>query len=250
MTERGRSALVQDAQVLTLGPSHLRWDGTTLVFTIREMGVPVPRPIRGEVRVSPAALTGFAASLEDKGRHRWRPMAPLAHVEVMLTQPDLSWSGRGYLDSNDGDTPLETSFRRWDWSRAALPGDDTAIFYDTVPKAGDPATIAVLVRPDGVVSSLAPPPEVTLPRSGWRLPRTTRAEDRAARVLRTLTDAPFYARSLLETRLQGHPTQAMHESVDLDRFAALGTQLMLPFRMPRPPAWMSRRAAASPAGEA
>lgn len=233
MTERGSPALHREATALAIGPSSLRWDGTTLVIAIREIGVPWPRPIRGEVRVTPEALTGFSAPLDEAGRHRWRPIAPRAQVEVALDQPSLRWSGTGYLDSNDGDEPLEAGFRRWDWSRAVLAGGDTAILYDTFPKSGAERGIAIHVGRDGTVSPIAAPPLVTLPRTGWRLPRFTRADGGDARVSRTLTDAPFYARSVLQTQLMGAPADAIHESVDLGRFAAPWTQLMLPFRMPR-----------------
>jgi carotenoid 1,2-hydratase len=233
MTERGRRSVTRDAGSLAIGPSSLRWDGRTLVIGISEIGVPLPRPIRGEVRVTPEALTGFSATLDNAGRHRWRPMAPRARVEVALDQPALRWSGTGYLDSNDGDEPLETGFRRWDWSRAVLAGGETAILYDTFPRAGGERGIAIHIGRDGAVTPISPPPLVLLPRTGWRLPRFTRAENGAARVRTTLTDAPFYARSVLETRLLGGPAEAIHESVDLGRFAAPWTQLMLPFRMPR-----------------
>jgi carotenoid 1,2-hydratase len=233
MTERGRAAIRRDAGALAIGPSSLRWNGTTLTIAIRETGVPLPRPIRGEVRVTPEALTGFSATLDDAGHHRWRPIAPRARVEVELERPSLRWSGTGYLDSNDGDEPLEAGFHRWDWSRAVLACGETAIFYDTVPRAGSERGIAIHVGRDGAITPIAPPPLVILPRTGWLLPRFTRAEDGAAQVTRTLTDAPFYARSLLQTRLLGRPAEAMHESVDLGRFAAPWTQLMLPFRMPR-----------------
>ena len=233
MTERGQGSVRRDAGGLAIGPSSLRWDGSTLVIAIRETGVPLPRPIRGEVRVTPEALTGFSAALDDAGRHRWRPMAPRARVEVTLDAPRLRWSGTGYLDSNDGDEPLEAGFHRWDWSRAVLAGGETAILYDTFPRAGGDRGIAIHIARDGAVTPIASPPLVSLPRTRWRLPRFTRAEDGAARVARTLTDAPFYARSVLETRLLGGRAEAIHESVDLGRFAAPWTQLMLPFRMPR-----------------
>ncbi len=233
MTERGRRAVTRDAAQLAIGPSSLRWDGAALVISIAETGMPLPRPIRGEVRVTPAAVTGFAAVLDDAGRHRWRPIAPRARVEVALSHPSLSWSGTGYLDSNDGDEPLEHGFRRWDWSRATLGGGETAILYDTFPRRGAERGIAIHVARDGRVAPIAPPPLVPLRRTAWGLPRFTRAEGSDARVLRTLTDAPFYARSVLSTRLQGQAAEAMHESVDLGRFAAPWTQLMLPFRMPR-----------------
>ncbi len=233
MTERGGRAVAREAGALAIGPSSLRWDGSTLVITVSEIGAPLPRAIRGEVRLTPEALTGFSATLDDAGRHRWRPMAPRARVEVALDQPALRWSGTGYLDSNDGDEPLEAGFRRWDWSRAVLPAGETAILYDTFPRAGRERGIAIHVARDGAVSPIAAPPRVALPRTGWRLPRFTRAEDGAAQVTRTLTDAPFYARSVLQTRLLGDRAEAIHESVDLERFARPWTQLMLPFRMPR-----------------
>jgi carotenoid 1,2-hydratase len=233
MTERGRASVHRDSDTLAIGPSSLRWNGETLVITVCETGVPLPRAIRGEVRVTPEARTGFTAALDDAGRHRWRPMAPRARVEVTLHQPSLRWSGQGYLDSNDGDEPLEAGFRRWDWCRAALPGGEAALLYDTFPRIGAARSIAIHIARQGAVTPIVPPPLVALPRTAWRLPRFTRAEGGAAHVTRTLTDAPFYARSVLQTQLLGHPTEAMHESVDLGRFAAPWTQAMLPFRMPR-----------------
>jgi carotenoid 1,2-hydratase len=52
-------------------------------------------------------------------------------------------------------------------------------------------------------------------------------------VIRTFEDAPFYARTLLETRVSGIAGPAVHESLDLDRFRSLWVQCLLPFRMPR-----------------
>jgi carotenoid 1,2-hydratase len=233
MTERGSRSVTRDAAHLAIGPSSLRWDGSTLVVSIAETGMPLPRPIRGTVRVTPEAVTGFSGQLDHEGRHRWRPMAPRARVEVMLDKPSLRWSGLGYLDSNDGDAPLETGFTRWDWSRAVLEQGETAILYDTFPRQGAERGLAIRVARDGAVTPIAPPPPVELPRTAWRLPRFTRAEDGDARVVRTLTDAPFYARSVLSARLLGQRAEAMHESVDLGRFATPWTQFMLPFRMPR-----------------
>jgi carotenoid 1,2-hydratase len=233
MTERGSASVRRDASSLTIGPSSLRWDGEVLVVEIHEINVPLPRPIRGQVRIMPTALTDFSTALDGDGRHRWRLLAPDARVEVTLDQPSLRWSGAGYLDTNDGDEPLETCFRRWDWSRAALARGESVILYDTFTCAGDERSTSILIGRDGAITPIAPPPRVTLSHTSWRLPRFTRAEEAAARVTRTLTDAPFYVRSVLQTQLLGYRAQAIHESVDLGRFAAPWTQLMLPFRMPR-----------------
>jgi carotenoid 1,2-hydratase len=49
----------------------------------------------------------------------------------------------------------------------------------------------------------------------------------------TLVDAPFYARSIIDTTLYGEPVEAVHESLLLNRFRSPVVQAMLPFRMPR-----------------
>ena len=53
------------------------------------------------------------------------------------------------------------------------------------------------------------------------------------RVLATLEDTPFYARSLVTTRLDGAPVTLMHESVNLDRLQVPWIEWLMPFRMPR-----------------
>jgi carotenoid 1,2-hydratase len=52
-------------------------------------------------------------------------------------------------------------------------------------------------------------------------------------VLQSLEDTPFYSRSLLRTHLLGGSATAVHESLDLVRFAHPLVQLMVPFRMRR-----------------
>ena len=79
----------------------------------------------------------------------------------------------------------------------------------------------------------APPEAVRLPRTLWGVGRGTRAEGGAARVVRTLEDGPFYARSILETGLLGHRAEAIHESLSLDRFRNPIIKTFLPWRMPR-----------------
>ena len=247
MTER--TGAVRSARALALGRSTLAWDGDALVIEIDERRAPVPLALRGTVRVRPDALTGFSTPIDPAGRHRWRPMAPRAQVEMRFERPGIAWSGVGYLDSNDGDEPLEAGFARWHWSRAALPGGRTGLLYHTEPRyqaepwAAAPRALALRVGADGGVEKTDEPPLVRLPRSRWGIERVTRAE--AARVVDTVVDAPFYARSTLAVRSFGHEAVAMHESLDLDRFTSWPTQLMLPFRMPRASASASSRAKSS-----
>jgi len=65
------------------------------------------------------------------------------------------------------------------------------------------------------------------------LPRTTRTDGGDARVVRTLEDTPFYARSELQTSLGGRRMVALHESLSLERFKSPMVQAMLPFRIRR-----------------
>jgi carotenoid 1,2-hydratase len=236
MTERGRSALRRDASRLEIGPSSLAWDGRSLTIRIDEIAVPIPRRIRGTVRLYPRALAGQAYWLDGVGHHRWAPIAPGARVEVQLDHPSLHWAGHGYLDSNWGDEPLEKAFHYWEWSRAELRDGGTAVLYDATRRDGQRTELGLRFGPDGAVQHLEVPPHTTLPTTAWRMKRGTRVEPhRSARVTETLENTPFYTRSKLSTHMAGEPVTAMHESVCLDRFDSRWVQVLLPFRIPRVP---------------
>ncbi len=235
MTERRAAQVRRDARSLSIGPSAMHWDGDCLVVEINEITAPVPRRLRGTVRLWPQAIGDRSFILDSHGRHRWRPIAACSRVEVALDQPALRWSGPAYFDTNDGDAPLEADFLRWDWCRAPAAAG-TTILYNATRRDGTDQSLALLSRRDGHVEAIAPPPPARLPRTLWRIPRPTRADAGATpRVLQTLQDAPFYARSVIATRLRGEDVVAVHESLELDRFAALPVQAMLPFRVPRSP---------------
>ncbi len=233
MTERGRGALKRDEGMLSIGPSALHWDGHALTIDIDEVTAPIPSRLRGQVRLYPEAVVNHPIVLDDVGNHCWWPIAPCARVEVDLDRPKLRWSGTGYFDSNRGDTSLESTFRRWDWSRAATP-DGTAVLYDLETRGGEACSLAILFDPERGVVDFAPPPPAALPKTLWRVGRGTRADGPSgAKVLKTLEDGPFYARSILETSLLGHRAEAVHESLSLDRFRNPIIQTFLPWRMPR-----------------
>jgi carotenoid 1,2-hydratase len=231
MTERRRGSLRRDAASLAIGPSSLHWDGRALNVSVDEITAPLPSRIRGSVRLFPDALFERPRVLDDAGVHRWRPIAPVARVEVDLDRPGLRWSGAGYWDSNAGDAPLEDSFTGWDWSRAREQ-QSTTVFYDIRERNGRERLLATRFHADGRAEDLEAPPRVALQRTSWGIARAARSGG-TARVLETLEDTPFYARSLIESRSLSAPATAMHESLSLERFRAPWVRLMLPFRMPR-----------------
>ncbi|WP_343033121.1 carotenoid 1,2-hydratase [Caldichromatium japonicum] len=234
MTERGRSALTRDPTHLVIGPSQLRWEGDTLVIKIDERAAPIPSRLKGQVRVYPHGVNARDFTLDPAGRHLWRPLAPLARVEVAFSHPGIHWQGSGYLDSNRGAEPLERAFQGWDWSRAGLH-QEAMILYDTRARAGEGAQLALRFTAQGEIDEMQLPPRAPLPKTPvWRIARRTHCDPgERPRVLETLEDTPFYARSVVRTRLLGRDAQMVHESLCLDRFSQPWVKSLLPFRMPR-----------------
>ena len=230
MTERGRHDLARDVENLTIGASALQWDGAALTITIDERTVPLPSKLRGSIVVRPRGLTGVGFALDDAGRHRWRPIAPLCDVEVHLEAPALAWRGTGYLDTNDGDEPLEAAFRSWSWSRFDL-GGRARIFYDVLQANGTRRGLALAVT-DGRIEHTVEPFVQPLPTTGWGIARAVPCEPSGRpHLVRTLENAPFYARSAVRARIDGVDALGVHESLSLTRVAAPIVRLMLPFRM-------------------
>lgn len=231
MTERPARAVKRGAEMFRVGPSALHWDGTALAIDIDEITVPIPRRLRGRVRVMPRAITQTSFMLNANGDHRWWPIAPSSRVEVEMQSPDLKWQGEGYLDHNAGNAPIEQGFRDWQWARGAMQ-DRAVIMYEGERRDGSVLNLAKTFDRDGVADDFDPPPVRPLKRTGWQVARSVRSEG-GARIVRTLEDAPFYARSVMSSRLCGEDVALVHESLNLDRFQMPIVQMMLPFRMPR-----------------
>ena len=70
MTERSRAALTRSASALAIGPSALAWNGRWLEIEIDEIANPLPRRVKGRVRVHPPGLSRFNVALDAAGRHR------------------------------------------------------------------------------------------------------------------------------------------------------------------------------------
>jgi len=234
MTERGRQSMQRDARQFTIGPSSLQWRGDHLEIDICEVGMPLPLPVRGKVRVDPASLSTFSVPLDDGARHRWGPLAACARVDVEMQHPAMRWRGHAYLDSNEGDEPISEPFREWDWSRALLSDGSAAVIYDVQQKQGEDRLLGLRFTPDGRIDEFTPPPRQALELTGWRIARRMRSEGSApVRVIDMLEDTPFYERSVLKSRLFGEDVISVHETLNVPRLVSPIVQRMLPFRMPR-----------------
>ncbi len=236
MTERPRQGVEQGARELTIGPSHIEWDGDDLVIDIEERDTrlfnPFRRPVRGKVRVSPEALNPAAFALDGNENHIWHCMAPRARIEVEMDEPGLSWTGKGYFDHNRGREPLEDGFRVWHWSRAHMR-QGAVVCYEGERSDGSLFASAIRFNAAGIPEEAELPSMAELPQSKWRIDRRTRSEIGLAKVHRTWEDTPFYSRSELTSQLYGEQVVAVQESLDMRRFSNQLVQFMLPYRMPR-----------------
>ncbi|GLK78273.1 hydratase [Methylopila turkensis] len=233
MTERGRRSMSRGPDRLVVGPSDIAWDGRRLTIRFDEVCAPLPKRLRGVVRVTPGLLMAEAFAIDGEGRHCWRPISPFARIEVECESPALRWTGDGYFDCNDGDEPLEAAFARWSWASARTESG-AKILYDMELRRGGPLSLALAVSREGAIEPFSPPARKSLKKPFWRMERPVRCDDGSAiERVATLEDSPFYARSRVATRLCGEDVTLMHESLSLDRFASPVVQAMLPFRMPR-----------------
>lgn len=236
MTERRRTDVSRSPDAFEIGRSSVRQIGNTLEVDINERTAPFASALRGHVTVTLPHSNDRTFALDAGKTHFWRPICPSAKVEVSLSSPGLSWSGRGYVDTNYGDGPLERAFDYWDWSRTPLHDGGARIRYVADGADGQRTSLALAFDSDGTVSETPADSDVDLPvTSIWRVPRRTGAGKGApAQVLQTLEDTPFYSRSLLKSRSDDEGL-TVHESLSGVRLRKGIVKAMLPFRMPRRP---------------
>ena len=231
MTERGRPNLRRCRERIAIAASAMAWDGRELTVTVEESNIPLPSPLRGRVVVRPRVRGTRRFDLDPAGRHRWQPIGPLSDVTVDFERPGLSWTGTGYFDSNDGDEPLEIAFRSWTWSRFDMGNAGARIFYDVVGRDGNERGLSLAVTADGVAEAERLPFR-PLPTSAWGISRAAPCDAGfAPQLLRTMENAPFYARSSLRSTVDGATVEGVHESLSLTRVVSPAVRLMLPFKM-------------------
>jgi carotenoid 1,2-hydratase len=231
LEERRVPDVARAADHLTIGASTMRWDAGGLRAEIDERSTPFGRPVRGRVLLHPQSETKLELAVDEAGEHRWWPVAPLARIEVKFSEPKLCFSGHGYHDANAGAAALEDTFENWNWSRARAQSG-ALLTYDVDCASGARRSLAFRVSPGGEVRDVVRVHSAPLPRTVWGLERRARVDDgQAGRVVRTLEDGPFYARSLVDTQLGGHRVLAMHETLAAHRLRRRWVRALVSCRM-------------------
>jgi carotenoid 1,2-hydratase len=238
MTDRGRAALRQSRDALQVGGSRMAWVNGALVIDVNEVSsLPLVSRVRGQIRLTPSAVTEVEAMLTPDGSHIWRPFAPSAKIEVDLTQGHR-WQGHGYFDANFGSAALEADFRRWTWGRFPRAHGGATCFYDGIRADGSTLALGLDIAANGQVQEITPPPLTPLGPTAWAIKRDTRCDAGAKpRQTMAMLEAPFYSRSVVETRIEGETVTGVHEALDLGRFRSALIKAMLAVRVPRRAGW-------------
>ena len=232
MTERPQQSVHRSEHEFIIGPSSIHWDGQALHIDIDEWSVPIPKRIKGCVSVYPEQLFNFSTPLDPSSHHYWGPIAPISRVQVNLTKPEQSWSGHGYLDSNEGVEPIANAFTEWDWSRGYMSDGSCAVLYDCQYPRGEDKLLALRFSKNGEVEKFQAPARKVIPNTAWRIPRRLRSESELGEV-KQLEDTPFYQRAVIENELLGERIRSFHETLNASRFGSKWVQALLPWRMPR-----------------
>jgi carotenoid 1,2-hydratase len=236
LVERPLPDAARRGDSVTMGRSRVSIDRDALVIHVNERATPFAGMpgglVKGRVKLRPECAASGPVALDGAEKHRWWPVAPLAQVEVDFESPRVRFRGHGYHDANSGASAIDDGFAGWTWSRARV-GDRVVVAYDVVERSGD-ERMRGLVFGAGTCSAFEPAWRAPLGATAWRLARSVAADEGyGAKIQRTLTDSPFYARSLVRTRLIGCKALAMHEVLSADRLRRGWVRFLLGFRMGR-----------------
>jgi carotenoid 1,2-hydratase len=230
MTERGAASLQQQADRLSIGPSHLHLTDSALLIDVQERATPLGQSVAGRISLFFDQRSEECFELDGEGDHWWWPIAPQARVQVAMARPDLRWEGSAYLDANAGERPIESAFSSWNWCRGHSADKGCEIHYDAQLLNGGEKRLSLRLDDEGSLVRIDTPGVRQLPKGPiWRVARPACIDAQAPCRVRTLEDTPFYTRSHIET----DTSHFMHESLDLERFCKPWVQWLLPFRMPR-----------------
>ena len=241
MTDRGRSALIQEPHKLTIGPSSLTWDQSKkeLIININEVSsLPLVSKLKGTITLKPSGITNVELPLTKEGTHIWRPFAPTADIEVNLNKTEWQWKGHGYFDANFGTRALEQDFDYWTWGRFPV-GTGTSCFYDLELRNKEKYQFEYHFESDGIAKDITNAPKnIKFSKSLWGIKRQTRCDSRSKpKQVKSLLDAPFYSRATVSTSIKGKSTIGVFEALDLKRFRNPLLMFMLAVRVPRRKLW-------------
>ena len=244
MTDRGKSALIQEPNKLTIGPSSLIWDRSKkeLIIKVNEISsLPLISKLEGTITLKPSGITNVELPLTKEGTHIWRPFAPTAEIEVNLNNPEWQWTGHGYFDANFGTRALEQDFDYWTWGRFPLE-KGTSCFYDLELRNREKYQFEYHFESNGMAKNIADAPQNSnFSNSLWGIKRKTRCDKHSKpKQEKSLLDAPFYSRATVSTRIKGEKTVGVFEALDLRRFRNPLLMFMLAVRVPRRKLWKNK----------
>ena len=173
MTDRGQSALRQSPSKFQVGPSSMRWNGDHLIIDVNEIGSPpLISRVKGQIIVTPSAVTDVELPLTTDGAHIWRPFAPTSRISVDLNSKGWQWEDTGIL------TPILHPRLEEDFPIGHGDGTDpgSTCFYDATRLNGSKLAAAVQFDEKGRACEI-PLPQTRLKRSLSVCPRNRAMRD-------------------------------------------------------------------------
>lgn len=225
-----RRGATRTTELLGIGPSSITRTWSGLSIRLDERVALGARRIAGTIDVHFEDTCGEPYDLDQSAAHRWWPVAPACSVVVRLDEPSLRFRGRGYVDANAGDEPLEEAFSSWNWSRVSRRGAAN-ISYAVTRRDGSTKVLDLALGRGGL-RTLTGCVGSPLPRTRWGLERELRSPiGLGCSRVRPLEDTPFYARSRVDIGAGSLALTGVHETLSLERFGSPFVRMLLPARM-------------------
>lgn len=168
---------------LRIGGSTLTYlDARRLELVVDERTAIFGRRLQARFELQALCAPLAPVTLVEGLSHRWHPIAPRAVAKVSVPSLGVELEGaHAYHDGNDGDVPLGTDLRGWEWERSH-DREQTVVTYRPWDSAEGIRVVA------GAASRAERVPADAAVRSttGWGLEVTPAVE--------LLESSPFYAR--------------------------------------------------------
>ena len=163
--------------------ARCEWRDGSLTIRVDEIAAPLPKryPRRDRCRSRWRSMRQ-EFTLETKGSHVWRPIAPVARVSLDLDAPEPALERPRLFRHQRRRRAARTEPLPSGHGRA--PTSATTPQSSTTPNGAAKAPLSLALRFDArraASRTLDPPPVAPLPPTNWRVQRRTRAEDGSRR---------------------------------------------------------------------
>lgn len=223
-----------NAREMTVGPNHIQNDGLSYRCQFSERTATLLNvgscDVEGEFEISAPAFMDVDFSVDPKQEHIWKPIAPFARFSMRLKNPNLQFSGNGYIDHNHSAAAPEQTLSQWRWARYHLPSHEAELMFYIKDIAGEEKRLHLLFDAHGHHIGDATYAS-SYRRHRWGLNSMLDRPHGKLSKIENMEDAPFYSRNALHLETSKGPVRGISEHIDFDRFKKPWVQFLTPFKI-------------------